>query len=235
MQHYVEPDFERIRRIRLVKQKYLKDSDCFEERFSRLVRIKLNVLKKIESGKMVISPDVFQGCSRIFGVSADHLMSNKIMWEDQFNEPILFSSQIGSVMHAKRAQFAVEKDGNWRDYSLKSVAENLGISSMELKRIEEMNKSSHFTNPRFLKKVSEILKLSATYIEDLIETSFPRGDDRKKALLKNDGQVRYLREGKETKGIVVLKDILSTDNFEQLQKRIKLEVDILRGKSSRKQ
>ncbi len=234
MQQYTEADFERIRRIRLVRQKYLKDINCSEERFSRLLGIKSNELKKIESGKMAISPDVFQSCSRVFGVSVDHLMSNKIMWEDQFNEPILFSSQIGSVMHAKRIEFG-KKCGDWRDYSLKSVAQKLGISSMELKRIEEMNKSSHFTNPRFLKKVAEILNLPATYIEDLLETSFPRGDDRKKALSKTDDQVRYIRDGKETKGIIVLKDDLSTDNFEQLHDRVKSDVDFLRSKSSRKQ
>jgi transcriptional regulator with XRE-family HTH domain len=232
MQHYVEPSFERIRRIRLVRKKYLKDTNCSDQRFSKLIGIKPIDLKKIESHKKEISLSVFQGCSKIFGVSVDHLVSDKIMWEDQFNEPILFKVQIGSVMHAIRTELALKK--GWRNYSLKSVAEKLGISSMELKRIEEMNKSSHFIDPRFLKKVSEILNLSITYIEDLLGTSFPRGDKRKEAVSKVSDQVHCIKEGGEIKGIIVLKVDLKKDNLEQLQERIKSDIDILHSKSSRK-
>jgi transcriptional regulator with XRE-family HTH domain len=235
MQQYVEPSFERIRRIRLVRQKYLKDTDCSEERFSKLLKIKPNDLKKIESGREKQTPlEVFQNCSKILGVSVDHLISNKILWEDQFVEPIMFCPQIGSVMHAIRAQLASDKESNWRDYSLKSVAVKLGISSMDLKRIEEMNWSNHFENRELFKKLAEVYNLSVADFQDLYETSFPRGDERREAVSRDNDQVRYIKENGVIKGIIVLKDDLGTDDFAQLHERIKLDVDFLRSKSSRK-
>ena len=233
MYKYKEQSFERIRRIRLLRLKYLGDTKCKEETFARLLDIEVKDLKKIESGDKTIESGKLNKLSELLGVSIEHIVEEKTTLEDLFIEPILLKYQIGSLMHGLRAE-RINKatKGDWRKYSLKSIAKALGISSMELKRIESLNRSSHFKNEKFLHKVSNMFDVPYNYIRGLTDSSFFRGEDRKEAVAKGPEKIRYT-ENTHGKRLVVLVDSLNKKEVEALKKRIEFELDILRSKPAR--
>jgi transcriptional regulator with XRE-family HTH domain len=229
MYTYREPSFERVRRIRLLRLKYLNDSRCKDENFAKTVGVDTSTLKRIESGREEIA---FDKASKILGVTIEYLMSEIIMAEDMFAEPIVHRPQIGSMMHALRIQRA-EKDR--KKFTLKAVAAALGkISSMELKRIEELGNSKYLQDEKFLKKVAELFGVPWDYLKALVETSFPRGKDKKEATSNVCDPVRYIKEGEKIKGLTVLRAGLTTEDMEALKRRIELEIDILRKKYPQK-
>ncbi|MCX5657198.1 MAG: helix-turn-helix transcriptional regulator [Candidatus Omnitrophica bacterium] len=236
MYKYNEPSSERIRRIRLLRLKYLSDNNCKEGKFAKLVGISPEALKKIESGKEEIDSDTFSKLSEILGVSIEHLMHNRIMAEDQFIEPIIHSPQVGSLIHALRMQLMNKADkNNWRKYSLKSAAKDLGISSMELKRIEALSKSKYLSDNKFICKVADLFNIPVAYIKDLVDSSFPRGKEKKEATAKDSNYVSYFKDGEEIRGLVVLRNDLEKKDLETLKKRIELEINFLRSNSYLKQ
>ena len=157
-------------------------------------------------------------------------MSGLIMAEDQFVEPIVHRSQIGSVMHACRIE---QGRKGLKKLTLLAAAAALGkISSMGLKRIEELGSSKRYLgNQQFLCKVANLYKLPLAYVKSLVDASFPRGIDRKKVTAKDESLIRYIRKGGHIEGLVVLKGDLAPSDLESLKQRIEIEVDILRSKS----
>ncbi len=241
---YDEPSFERVRRVRLLRLRYLNDDRCTEDAFASALGVEICVLRKIESGREETD---FAKASEVLHVSVDHLMSGRIMAEDKFAEPFVFRPHIGSVMHAARMQLRNESGkGERKEYSLKSVAQKLGVSSMELKRIEELNKSKNVVysvrnarsartrvhvNERFLRRVSEVLGLELSYIRSLATSSFPLGQEKKAIASKDHQTVRFIEEDNQIKGLVVLTGALTKNDLYDLKQRIEIEVDILRSKS----
>lgn len=224
---YSEPSYERVRRTRLLRLKYLNDHRCKEEEFAKALGVDVSTLKRIESGRERID---FSKASKILGVSIDYLMSGLIMAEDQFVEPIVHRSQIGSVMHACRIE---QGRKGLKKLTLLAAAAALGkISSMGLKRIEELGSSKRYLgNQQFLCKVANLYKLPLAYVKSLVDASFPRGIDRKKVTAKDESLIRYIRKGGHIEGLVVLKGDLAPSDLESLKQRIEIEVDILRSKS----
>lgn len=234
MYKYSEPMYERIRRIRLLRKKYLKDESCAEDQFAKLLGIKPSLLKRIENSEDIPSAEILAKISKILKVSIEHLLDNRVMAEDEFAEPITFVPQIGSVIHAERIRnISNARKGDWRKYSLKSVAGKLDMTSMELKRIEDLNKSTKLSDARFLKKLSSIYGLPHTYIKDLTESSFPRGDKKKDAVAACSEAVHYVRDGDKVKGLVVVSDSFSQRDLDVLKKRIEFEVELLRSKPAK--
>ncbi|MCP4649621.1 MAG: helix-turn-helix transcriptional regulator [PVC group bacterium] len=225
MSEYNEPRFERIRRIRLLRLKYLNDKSCSEKEFAKVLNVKVGELKKIESGKIEPNAEMLNNLSTALGVSIEHIVSEKLMWEDQSAEPVIYKSQIGSVIHATRIKLGKT---DWKEYSLKSMADKLGISSMELKRIEDLGKSKYLAEKKFLEKVAKNLNVSFDYIKAIAEKSFPRGKDKKHASLKNIDQVFFTNDGAKRNGLLVLGFGLNIKKLEILKKRIELEIELLK-------
>ena len=234
MYKYHEPMYERIRRIRLLRSKYLKDENCSEDKFARYLGIKPGLLRKIELGEEEPSTEMLSKASKILKVSIEHLLENKIIAEDELTEPITFTPQIGSVIHATRTGLIKASESNWRQYSLKSVSQKLGVSSMELKRIEDLNGSKNLDDPKFMKKLASLFNLPLTYIMDLRESSFPRGETKKKDISIYSKPVHYLRDGNAVRGIIVLNEKLNKCDFDILEKRIKFEIELLSSNPAKK-
>jgi transcriptional regulator with XRE-family HTH domain len=229
MYTYNEPSYERVRRMRLLRLKYLNDYRCKDDEFSEAIGTDVRTLKRIESGREEID---FAKASKVLRVSIDYLMAGKIMAEDQFVEPVVHRSQIGSVMHSCRIE---RRAKNRKSFTLKAVAKALNdISSMELKRIEELGSSKYLRDAKFLKKVARLYELPVDYVESLARDSFLRGDDRIKNVTVNKGIVRLIEKDKIVEGIIIQKGDLSQADLESLKRRIEIEVGILRSKSNQK-
>ena len=93
--------------------------------------------------------------------------------------------------------------------------------------------SKHFEDDRFMKKVASLFSLSPTYIKDLVDSSFPRGEKKKLATLLSSNTVHYVRDGNKVRGLVVLNDSFSRSDIDALKKRIEFEVELLCSKPAK--
>lgn len=180
-------------------------------------------MKKIETGEI---PGILlaegRKFSEILGVSSEYLMTGDRMLEDKAKEEILFSPQIGSMMHTARMILKKQSGG-----SLQLVAEKLGISDMDLMRMEALYRSRHFKDEAFLKKVSKVLTLDIDILKDALEGSFPRGAERKEAAYKGKELVIVLKENSRVIRTKRLKAEVSEKDYENLIRRVEFELELI--------
>jgi len=230
METYREAINERIRRLRLVREKYLKDNNCEEERFCKLVDIPyIGILKEIESStnEKYLNNDRMKKIADILGVSMTYLVSGTKTAEDMARPEVLFLSQIGSMIHGRRiALKSGTKDK--RKWFLLHAATRLGISSMELKRIEDLYKSALLEDKKILKKVNDVLGIPLKDLEESLKVSFPRGDERQKVLDRGKELLVCLVD---SSGVIRQNKFpaeISDRKYEKLLKRIEIELTLLK-------
>jgi hypothetical protein len=222
MKKYNEIRSERIRRVRLVRLRYLSDKDCDLRNFCRKAGVDEGRMKKIETGEeSEVLLTEGQKFSAILGVSSEYLTTGERTVEDKAREEVLFSPQIGSMMHA--ARMALKKQGN---SGLKAIADKLGIHDMDLMRMEALYKSQHFKDEAFLVKVARVLNLNIDDLKDALEGSFPRGAERKETAYKGKELVIILKENSRVIRTKRLQAEVSEKDFDNLILRLEFELNL---------
>ena len=224
MMQYYESIGERIRRVRLVRSRHMRAKKCSIENFSKETGVELNRLKKIESGEIPgILLEEGQQFSQILGVSSEYIVTGEKTLEDSAKEKILFAMQIGSMIHAARMKL---KNQNKTEGSLKAVANKLGITDMELLRIENFTSSRHYKDENFLQKLSKVLKLNMEDIKKSLETPFPRGTQKRKTAYRGKEVVIMLKQDSRVVKIKRYPVKISERDYENLIKRLDFELEL---------
>jgi transcriptional regulator with XRE-family HTH domain len=220
---YVETIGERIRRIRLVRRRYLNDMTCSLVSFRKRAGVSEDRMRQIESGELAgILLTEGQRFSELLGVSSEYLISGDMTIEDRAREEILFLPQIGSMMHAARMAIASdEKRG------LKSIADRLGINDMDLMRMESLSRSKHFRDDTFLRRVSSVLGLSIEDLRHARENSFPRAGRRKDAAYEGEELVLVLRDRSRVIRTHRFRAEIDGAVYENLVRRLEFELGLL--------
>ena len=225
MAQYHESIGERIRRVRLLRSRYMKDKKCSLDNFSNESGVKLTRIKKIESGEIAgILLEEGQQFSRILRVSPEYITTGKKTLEDDAKEKILFAMQIGSMVHAARMRL---KNKNKTEGSLKVVANKLGVTDMDLLRIENLNKAQYYNDEKFLQKLSRVLKLNMEDIKNALETSFPRGAEKRKTAYKGKEVVIMLKQDSRVVKINRYPSEINEKDYENLIKRLEFELKLI--------
>lgn len=218
---------ERIRRVRLIRSKYLKEKDFTADTLCSKAGINRHKLKQIESGRIKdINPVMLKEISDALGVSMEYILTGMKTVEDEGKESILFLPQIGSLIHGKRMEFK-NKSGNTKEFSLKEVADRLSIGEMDLLRIETFSKSGHLDKKEFLVKLSDVLKIDMVDIEDAISTSFPLGPEKKKNTYRGKEIVVLLKQDSRITRSKRFPVEISEEEYDKLIKRLEFEFDLM--------
>lgn len=220
---YRETIGERIRRVRLVRQRYLSDESCRADSFQKRSGISAERMRKIESGEIAgILLSEGQKFSDILGVSPEYLMTGEMTVEDRAKEEILFSPQIGSMMHA--ARMAIRGQGN---SGLKSIAEKVGLRDMDIMRMEALYRSKYFSDETVLKKLSRALGLDIFDMREAIAGSFPRGAVKKDISYDGTELVVILKERSRAVRTHRFRTDLSRKDYEDIIRRLEFELSLL--------
>jgi transcriptional regulator with XRE-family HTH domain len=227
MKKYVESSAERIRRIRLIRSKYLNEKSFSLDELCEKVGISRSKFSQIESGRVKdISPVMLKGISDTLDVSMEYILTGEKTVEDEGREAVLFLPQIGSLIHAKRMELK-NKPGNIKEFSLKAVAGKLGICEMDLLRIETFSKSRHLKDKEFLVKLSEVLQIDPEDIEVAISTSFPQGEEKKQSTYRGKEIVILLKQDSRIYKSKRFPVDISEEAYDQLIKRLEFELGLL--------
>ena len=225
MTRYHESIGERVRRVRLVRNRYLKDKACTMENFAKGTGVKLTRLKKIESGEIAgILLEEGQVFSNLLGVSSEYIITGETTVEDNAKEKILFTMQIGSMIHEARMRIRNKNKGKG---SLREIAGKLGITDMDLLRIENLNKSHYYNDENFLRKLSEVLDLDLELIAKVLEISFPRGVEKRKTAYTGKEIIVMLRKDGQVAKIKRFPVEIDEKDYEKLIKRLELELELM--------
>ena len=218
---------ERIRRVRLVRSKYLNEKDFTVDTLSSKSGINRDKLKQIESGRIKdINSVMLKEISDALGVSMEYILTGVKTVEDEGKESILFLPQIGSLIHGKRMEFK-NQSNNMKEFSLKGVADRLGIGEMDLLRIETFSKSKHLEDKEFLAKLSDVLRINMKDIETTISTSFPQGQEKKKNTYRGKEIVVLLKQDSRVTRSKIFPVDISEEEYEKLIKRLEFEFDLM--------
>lgn len=220
---YRETSGERIRRVRLVRRRYLGDKNCDLAAFCRRAGVDEARMMRIESGEVSgILLSEGQKFSETLGVSPEYLMTGERSVEDRSKEEILFSPQVGSMMHA--ARMAMRKDGN---SGLKAIAEKVGLRDMDIMRMESLYRSKYFSDETVLKKLSRVLSLDISDMREAIAGSFPRGEVRKDIAYDGTELVVILKESSRAVRTHRFRAEVSRKDYENIIRRLEFELSLL--------
>lgn len=226
---YVEPIGERIRRLRLVRYKYLGDKNCTVDAFGNKAGISRETLKQIESGRVKnIDPKIYKKISEALDVSIDYILTGEKTIDDEGKEEILFLPQVGSMIHARRIKLKNEFRDT-KEYSVKSISKKLDITDMALLRIEGLINSKHLKEDdnEILKKLSGILQLELEEIKEAASNSFPQGIEKKRCTYVGKEIVIIFKEDSKVIKSDRFPVNITEDDYEKLIKRLEFELDII--------